>query len=65
MIVLGSVCIIQPLVTTLASVVVLGFLLMAGGHHANRQRILGRQMERHVDSHVDWRALRRRWLHDR
>ena len=31
LVVLGSFCIIQPLVPTLASVVILGFLLMAGG----------------------------------
>jgi hypothetical protein len=26
---------------------------------------LGWKMERHADSHADWRALRRRWVHGR
>ena len=65
LVVLGSFCIIDPLVPSLASVVCSRLLADGRGHHANRQHILGRQMERHVDSHADRRALRRRWLHDR
>ena len=64
LVVLGSICIVEPLIASLASVMFLGFLLMAGGHHANRQLVLGWQMERHVVAHVDRCALFNRRVHD-